>query len=132
MPLPQQFYQANVVYRISRLYSYAGPVLPVLPKSLLRTYRRAPFTVEGAINGMGMIEGTVTIQGAPAKSRVVALSGRGLRPYVDVYSDPVTGEFRIYPLPRNSRYVVLTRDARQRFDAVIHDGIEPVDWEEEQ
>jgi hypothetical protein len=81
---------------------------------------------------MGKLAGVVTAQGTPAKSRVVALSGRGLRAYATAYSDPVTGEFVLYPLPKNSPYVVVTRDSRRRFNAVIHDGVMPVDWEDEE
>jgi hypothetical protein len=131
MPAPQ-YYQYVLPIRVQGLYSWHGPQLPVMPKQLLTLYRRSPFAVEGAVNGMGKIAGIATVQGVPSKCRVIVLHGRGLRPYGDVYSDPTTGKYRVYPLPKNSRYVVLTRDARQRFDAVIHDGILPVDWDEEE
>jgi hypothetical protein len=134
MPLPLEHYSGSALGPVLRLYSWRTSA----PSEIKWVYRRinrgslpdAPGIVE---HWAGMIEGTVTVQSMPARSRVVALDTKGLTPKLHTFSDPVTGHFRLYPLvagPR--RYLVMAQDAKTRFNAVVYDGVETVPWEDEE
>jgi hypothetical protein len=124
------FYQAGKVGTIRRLFSYRGAPSLYFAHRVIRPMHYARDTYDMAVNGAGMVEGTVTVNGIPARQRVVALSGRGFTPKEAAYSDPATGKFRIYPLAKNHKYLVIAADLRTRFNAVVADGVEPVNWED--
>lgn len=134
MPLPLEHYAGTALGPITRLYLWRPSVPPEIKWIYRRVYRGSlPDAQDIVEHWAGMIEGVVTVQGAPERARVVALDTKGLLPKLHTYSDPVTGKFRLYPLvagPR--RYLVMAQDAKTRFNAVIYDGVSPVPWEDEE
>jgi hypothetical protein len=131
MPLPLQHYSGTVRGPILRLYSWRASV-PSAPRwRYLRAMTSLPDAEDIQRHWAGMVEGTVSVQGAPARRRVVALESRGLAPKLHTYSDPQTGKFRLYPLvagPR--RYLIVSQDVNVRFNAPVYDGVRPVPWED--
>ena len=106
----------------------SGPLKP----QVICTEHRAPFADEIARVGCGMIRGTVTAQGIPARARVAALAACAPHGVASTWSDAVTGRFTFYPLPLAKRYIVMGIDPKMRFDVDAHGMIEPVPWEEEE
>lgn len=135
MPEPLEYYSGGVAAQLVRIYTWR-PVRA--PAELAPIYIKAnrgslPEALDIVQHWAGMIEGTVKVQGAPARSRVVALEGKGLTPKLHTYSDPVTGRFRLYPLVAGPRkYLVMSQDSKVRFNAVVYDGVATVPWEDEE
>lgn len=126
-------YQGPVEFQARRLYIMRGaarvpPAFRYLP---FRVYE-APFAFEQTLFGSGMVAGNVTIQGVPAGSKVYALTKRDMRLRRATRSDPVTGKWRIHPLVAQHGYLIVTTDAKTRFNAVVADGVRPVTWEDEE
>lgn len=133
MPAPLHYYSGAVRGPVIRLYSWR--TIPPAPQKWI--YRRTMTTLPEADDisrlWAGMIDGVVTVQGVPARRRVVALESKGLMPRLHAYSDPVTGKFRLYPLVAGPRkYLVAAQDANVRFNVVAYDGVKPVPWEDEE
>jgi hypothetical protein len=130
--MPVQLYSGGAAYSLRSLYRFLLPQPAQTGKRLLRPLHGVNDVLDIYENGAGMIEGTVTVQGAPGRQRVVALAQRGFAPKKHVYSDAVTGRFRLYPLANATGYTILSRDTKTRFNAVVADGVVPVPWEEEE
>lgn len=126
-------YSGPVQFKASRVYIMRGTarVPPAFRYLRFKVYE-APYALEQIDKGSGMIAGNVTIQGVPAGSKVYAMTRRDLRIRRASRSDPVTGKWRIHPLVAGEGYLIVTTDAKTRFNAVVADGVRPVTWEDEE
>lgn len=115
-----------------RLYSYSRfAFAPQTPRYVTTMRASVPEAPDIMLNGGGMIAGQLTEQGVPSGERVIALEARSLRAIVTANADPQTGEFRLYPLVSGRRYLVMAVDKHSRFNAVVMDGVLPVEWRDE-
>jgi hypothetical protein len=102
-----------------------GGIKPVFTLIMPQPYR-APATTEIVAMGAGKLEGVATLSGAPGLVRVLALSQSTLWKKQDAWSDPVTGKWRIWPVPLGVPLTVLGIDVKDRYNHVIAAGVLPV------
>lgn len=76
-------------------------------------------------HGDGYISGVVTINGQPAE-RVVHLFDLEYSAVIrSVVSDPVTGTYDFRPIDRSRDYIVMSRDHKAIYNAVVADRVRP-------
>jgi hypothetical protein len=102
-----------------------GGIKPVFTLIMARPYQ-VPAATEIAALGAGKLEGAVTLSGNPGLARVIALSQSTLWKKQDAWSDPVTGRWKIWPVPLGVPLTVLGIDVKERYNHVIASGVFPI------
>lgn len=132
MPLILTYSQSGS-FPVRGLYGWAQSLPVAQPKSRLILHMgRAPNTMTNSAFGAGFVAGTVQTTDTTKRKRIYAVDQAGFTCHGDTFSDPVTGEFRIYPLARGRRYTILARDNNRNYNAVVADGVRPIALSEEQ
>lgn len=90
--------------------------------STLRNTHRADM---GIFHGTGVITGSVSVQGTPARRRVLLLDRKTLRVLGIAWSDPVTGGYEFQGLNTARDYMVVCDDYTRSYNAAVADWVRP-------
>jgi|PlaIllAssembly_1097288.scaffolds.fasta_scaffold00380_11 hypothetical protein len=132
MPV-QNVYLAPLAIVTRRIYAKViAPQYEQRWRHITNRCRQIPDAWEIAMNGAGMIAGTLTAQGVPSSEKILAMDSAGMRFRGVTRGDPETGAWRVYPLVMGRRHVLLGQDQKIRFNSEVADGVLPVPWEDQE